>query len=354
MKTQFAACKNYKLLNTLSSRSTPMTLDYWYMYYHIRSKNYTYYTLLNKINRFTEACNLCIYGLNHSTNEPFHYIIPLNMNELTIQTIGNTVSVKRQNLFAFTINFQNNDMTYDLTHSLMNVHLILKATDWNTNQATFFPRYAPIRYLMNLDGAVTDKKGEWVVDSPCMGDLVKGVINGERVGAGTMWFDTYSGTNYHYLGHYIWFYVHTAKWIIYILEFQPSKSTAILIKNVQQDRWFYSGINVAVTKFTESVDSTVHIDGAFGSDFTVTFTSSDINIRIASKRGTIKHLFNYLYYDNPNIDESTLSSSDLKYYRHIKEFNFDEYLCQGDVTVEYDGSTESFESRVIYESMHKI
>ena len=360
MKTQLEACKDYRLLNTLSSRSGPMTLDYWYMYYHIRSKDYTYYTLFNKINRFTEDCNFCIYGLNHSTNEPFSHIIPLHMNEIDIKTIGDTVSVKKRNLFELTINFATNDMTYDFTHSFMNVHFVLKATDWNTNQATFFPRYQPIRYLMSLDAPTTKTKDEWMVDSPCTGDLVQGTINGQRIGPGTMWFDTYSGTNYHYLGRYFWFYIHTDTWIIYILQYQKltrDKPAPILIKNIKQNRWFYSGVadlaNINfITKHVEPIDITIHINGPIGSDFTVSFLSNNINIQITSKHGTIHQVFHYLYYDNPGLDEQMLSVSDREYYNSIKNITFDEYVCQCDVLVEYDGIKEEFEARTLYEAMH--
>ena len=54
MKKQFNAFNDPALLNELSGMTEDMTMDYWYMYYHIRTEDLTFFTLLNRINRFSE------------------------------------------------------------------------------------------------------------------------------------------------------------------------------------------------------------------------------------------------------------------------------------------------------------
>ena len=363
MLTQFDAYNNPRLLNTLSSRSGSMTLDYWYMYYHLRTKDYVFYTLFNKVNRFTDDINLCVYGINSSTRIPFNYVIPLKQKDININRDDKLIIVKKGNVFLYTINFKTNEMSYTLTIPEIQVHFKMLATDWTTNQGTFLPRYQPLRYLMNLDSKETDAVNEWMVDSPCTGKILEGSINGKNTGPGVMWFDTYSGTNYHYLNSYIWFYIHTDEWIIYLLQYDNKiKSSPILIKNIKQNRWFYSGVNNVnmfeplrtMFKTLEPVDFTFSINGDFGNDFVVSFLSNDINILIKSKSGSIISLLKYFYYRSTDLNESTLSAHDLEYYNRIKNIRFDEYFCDATISIHYDGKKEEFDARVLYEIMHHV
>lgn len=363
MKMQFNACTDASLLNTLSSRKGDMTLDYWYTFHYLSCSNYTFYSLFTTVNRFTDELHLCVYGVNHHTNQPFHHVIPFHKHEMSIQTDSHRAIVSKGNVFRISIDFHTNEFTYDLEVPEIKVHFRMKATDWTTNMGTFFPRYQPIRYITDLDAHSTKRDNEWMVDSPCTGKVVGGTIDGAPTGSGTMWFDTYSGTNYHYLDDYIWFLINTDDWLIYLLQYDSkTHPTAILIKNKRENRWFYSGVtNIPIMepfgtifRTLEPMSFTFKIDGEFGNNFVATFVSNDITITIRSKKNSIFPILIYPYYHSSEVDSSTLSAEDAAYHKKIRRLSFDEYACEGHVVVEYDGKKEEFDARMIYEIMHQV
>lgn len=371
MKKQFDACNDPSLFNVLTKRSGSMSLDYWYMYYYLPCKNYTFYTLFNKVNRFTDEVNLCIYGVEHSTNQPFHYIIPMHQKDIRIESTTNQTIVQKDNVFRFSIDYQSNRFTYDVHHPGMEVHLDMKGTDWNTNFGSFFPRYQPLRYLFDIDSHVNKivdgyefkHENEWFVDSPCTGDLVSGTINGIPVGPGMMWFDTYSGTNYHFLEPYSWLLIHNDDWLIYLLQYDVApKITPMLIKNKRDQRWFYSGAAQSkiiepagtIIRALEPLSYTISTENGWGSNVAATFVSNEIRISIRSKPNTILPIFQYKYYDSSNLNPESLSKDDAQYYDLLQSIRFDEYTCQAEVDIEYDGKQEHLDTRMLYEIMHRV
>ena len=241
----------------------------------------------------------------------------------------------------------------------MNASFTMKVEDWNTNQASFFPWYYPIRLIMDLNGHESHMPGEWMVDSPCIGKIMEGMFCGRNVQAsGNFWFDTYTGTNYHWLAPYTWFYINTDEWVIYLLQYGEADSvnkpaTPILIKNRKDNRWFHSG---SITKLPfpfEQIRSEVSfkysIDGNLGAPFEAQFRSDAINITLRSIPETIRSVFKYNYYKNDN--NIPPNEVDKAYYEKIRNISFEEYLCEAEVMIEYDGKKTTTNARVLYEGM---
>jgi len=364
MKKQFQAHNNLAILNELSGLSEPMTMDYWYMYYHIRTKEVTFYTLLNRINRFSDACNLCVYGMDHRTQQTFQYIFPTRLRDITVEESGDKITVKQPNLFEYTIDFAANRLTYNLWHGCAHTYFVMSADDWNTNELSFFPWFIPMRLLTDLKAHESHKPGEWMADSPCTGHVVEAKLFGVQLESqGKFWFDTYTGTNYHWLSPYSWFYIQNDDWIIYLLQYGEANAgrgrcSPILIKNCKENRWFYSGaINelpqpfAAIHSIVDNVLFEYSVNGGLGQSFEAKFRSRDISVTITSVPDTIKTVFMCDYYKNDSAMTSDISSEDKEYYEHIRNISFEEYLCEGVVTIEYDGKKTTTVESVLYEGM---
>jgi hypothetical protein len=365
MFRQFRGCKDPLALNALSGHKEKMTLAFWYMYYHIRTKDHIFYTLFNLVNQFSDTINLCVYGYDYKNEHPFEHIIPLKFSEIDFQEVGATVIVQHGTLFKFTLNFDTEVLTYDLNYSSIRAHYELKVTDWNTNQGSFLPQYRPLRLFTNIDGKETNVPGEWMVDSPAIGDVVRGELNGQELGTGQFWFDTYTGTNYHYLAPYTWFYIHTADWMIYLLQYgelntvtSDTTTSPILIKDLKADTWYVSGAYKKMPQpfqmlrnLQDPMSLDIKVDGHLGDNYRVEFKARDIEITLTPVPGSIRPVFKYFYYKDETINMSAQSAGDREYLSHIQRIRFDENLSDSIVTVRRDGRTETFQARTIYEGM---
>ena len=196
-----------------------------------------------------------------------------------------------------------------------------------------------------------------MVDSPCIGKVLDASFRGHQLSPdGHFWFDTYTGTNYHWLAPYKWFYIHTDEWLIYLLQYDEG-TTPILIKNRKQNRWFYSGAVLnrlpqpfkAIQERIDYVNFTYSIDGELGQPFEAHFRSNDININIKSIPETIVSVFKYDYYKNDAAMNGVVDKSDLEYYDKIRNISFQEYFCMSKLTIEYEGQTTVTEARTLYE-----
>jgi len=366
MFRQFRGCTDSNSLNQLSGHREKLWLAFWYMYYHIRTNDMIFYTLFNLVNQFSNRINLCIYGFDYSRDSAFEHVIPLNFDKIEFLEEGYTVTVRHGSLFTFALDFENDILTYDLQHESISAHYTLKVTDWNTNQGSFLPQFQILRLFTDIDANETDVPGEWMVDSPAIGDVVDAKVNGRSLGTGQFWFDTYTGTNYHYLAPYTWFYVHTPDWMIYILQYgelnQVTTNTTtspILIKDLKNNKWYVSGAYKKMPQPFEFMRNMydpmtldIHVDGKLGDGpFKVEFKASDIQVRLNLVPGSVRKVFKYMYYDDKRLDSVKLSTYDRKYLDFIQRISFEEYLCDVDVTVSRDGKDESFRARSIYEGM---
>ena len=375
MKNQIASTKDNERLQKIVRGGSLVHRDYWYMYFHIRTKRFTIFTMLNQKNKFSEDVDLCLYGVDHENNTTFSHIIPTNFNNINIIETKTKIIVSQTNLVQITIDFEENTVAYNVNSESINLNVNMDIHDWNTNQATFFSRYWLLRMLnlTNMYGSGTNTPGEWMVDSPFTGKVSGGNFGSENIeNGGNFWFDTYIGTNNHFLEPYTWFYIQNDDWIIYLLEFgeydkedKKGKIQPILIKNCKKNKWYYSGINTPIPQPFEFIKNSIstfdftwryypaskNIGDDDLANFQVNLVSDRININIQSIPSTNHHVFSYDYYKNDKLDVSKMNSWDKKYYETISNNRFEEYLCIADIIIEADGEVYNFKERVLYEGI---
>lgn len=376
MRKQLLASKDNKLLNTMASHLGNVTckVDYWYLYFHIRTEQHTLYLLVNLVNKFSDKVNICFYGLDHIRNDVFSSIVPIEFRDINITSkTPNLININHSEHLNIDIDFENDILLCKLNIPDHLLNISLKIEDWNTNQPTFCQRYQNVAGIINVYGAETKTPGEWMVDSPCIGKVIGGVYNNTPLLKGQFWFDTYLGTNNHFLSQYMWFYIQNDDWLIYLLEYGEyadrgnSKNVQpILIKDIKNNKFIYSGLNMdimqpfnTIRKMTSTFSSTYNLhDGELGdsglSMFDVDFKSNEINIKITSIPEHGRKIFSYDYYRNDDINIDGLSSWDKKYYNCIKNIRFIEHLGMADVTIFYMGKTIKFKDRIMYEGKRRI
>jgi hypothetical protein len=366
MKRQLLAVKYPQILNELSSMSIPMTMDFFYTYCYIETKHRALFIVLHRKNRFSDACKLIVYGINYKTDQPFIYFIPTTLNDINIEEVDNTIIIEIPGLLKHTMNFTLNTITYNINHIDVQLDVTMQVEDWNTTQPSFFPWYAPMRMVTDMNGHVIKKPGEWCVDSPCIGKVLNGQFGGEALEPnGTYWFDTYTGTNYSYCPEYTWFLINNDEWIIYLLEFKHHKPTEsphnpILIKNKKQNRWFYVGYKTTLpepfnmlTNLIDPITLSYTINGNLGGNFEVIFRSKLINIHIVSIPNSIRRVIKYNYYENDSV-MNNVSESDKHYYDYLRKLSFEDYVCKSNLTIEYDGKVTTDEVRILYDRLINI
>jgi hypothetical protein len=109
-----------------------------------------------------------------------------------------------------------------------------------------------------------------------------------------------------------------------------------------------------ILRTLDPISFTISTENGWGSNVTGTFISNDIRISIRSKQNTIIPILKYKYYDSPTVKHESLSKDDAQYYNVIRSIRFDEYICQADVVIEYDGKQEHLDARMLYEIMHRV
>jgi hypothetical protein len=343
-------------------QSNIKNISFYYNYFFFHTKKYSIFVLFNLNNKYSDSITLNVYLYNFEKNTSELSQSVLDFNDLKTSKEGDILFITLGNSYSQKINMITNKMELTLHLPAIHLQVELDIDDYTTNLPTFLPRYDTIKGIIKPYFPVTTTPGEWCSDNPMIGKIINGSLNHERMEDGNFWFDNFIGVNDFFLASYVWYIVLNDDWLIYKLWFgeyeKKNKTCFFIIKDRKNNKVLRSGISGGIVPAFQCMDnfmnpvkcdykSTKKMGDLNYDNFHSYFETDEIKVTFDSIKDESHRIFCYDYYDSfekTNVDKNFDIINNCKYIEYVNQVN---------VTITYNGKTETFRERCIIDSMSK-
>jgi hypothetical protein len=362
-QTQLNLATNCEIYNEISL---------YYLYFIIKSKTYTIWSVFHRHNKFSKNGNILLYYYNHETNYTETDIFYIDLKDYKTYTKNGILHIQYLNNYKQEIDFSKNTMKLYISTNKNTLDISMYIDEYNTTMPGLLSRYRLINKIASVNLIETYSPNEWASDNPLIGKIINGKFNNDIIEPNSnFWFDNFIGCNNFFISEYYWFIILNDDWLIYILFYGKYENInsqdipkVLFIKNRKNNKIYNCSPGVS-SKYYSSLDNIIHpiyinyksnTNKKFGEkvfdEYEIKFISNELTIDIKSIPTKSVRTLLYDYYNDPRTDsQSHLDEWDMKYKNVLNNLKYVEYVNKVNVEIKYENIIEKFETDQILDAI---